>query len=44
MRLSKKDYYHKILKQNTSNSHGVWKVLNNIIKNGAGRVEIFYKR
>lgn len=27
MRLSKKDYYHKLLEQNKSNSQGIWKVL-----------------
>ena len=40
MRLNKKDYFHKLLEQNKSNTQGIWKVLNNIIKNGAGKVEI----
>ena len=34
MRLNKKDYYHKSLKQNKSNTKGIWKILNNVIKKG----------
>ena len=40
MRQSKKEYYHKLLEQNKSNTQGIWKVLNNIIKKGGARVEI----
>ena len=39
IRISKKDYYHKILEQQKNNIQGTWKILNNIIKKGTGKPE-----
>lgn len=38
MRICKKEHYHKILDNNKNNIRGIWKLLNNIIRNGSGQV------
>ena len=38
LRTSKKKYYHKLLDDNKNNVREIWKILNNVIKNGPTRV------
>ena len=38
MKSSKRDYYSKVLEENKSNIKNTWKVLNDIIKKGAGKI------
>ena len=38
MIICKKEHYHKILDNNKNNIRGIWKLLNNIIRNGSGQV------
>ncbi len=39
MRISKKDYYNKILNDNKNDVKGIWNMLNNIIRNGSRNIE-----
>ena len=39
MRISKKEYYRKLLDNNKNNIKGLWNILNNVIGNGSRQVK-----
>ena len=38
MRISKKEYYRKLIDNNKNNIKGLWNILNNVIGNGSRQV------